>query len=126
MLLSTTAVWKVPIVQFWVNNKKSMAKILHKYQNDTAIYANGIEFLLDSNEKIVIGTSSSGVKLYEYAFWVFPKLLWRCDNTSLIEKMFPSLKENFIGGPLEQIVDEMMSRFKTKQELLNFLENFKS
>ena len=102
-----------------------MGKIIHVYQDTNAVYPSGVELLLDSNEKITIGNSASGIKIYEQTFFIFPKLIWRCDNSSVIEKCFPILKTDFIGSPLEQIALDVLKRFKTKIELVSFLVNFK-
>lgn len=99
-----------------------MGKITFIYPG---IYPSGIELLLDSKEKIIIGNSTSGIQVYDQIFFVFPRLLWRCDNSSVIEKCFPILKTNYIGSPLEQIALDIIERFKTKKELLFFLSNFK-
>lgn len=100
-----------------------MGKIVHVFQ--TGVYANGVEILLDSNEKITVAQSSAGIKIYEATFGFLPKVIWRSDNVSFIEKCFPSLTNNFIGGPIEQIASEILERFKNKKELLSFLENTK-
>lgn len=102
-----------------------MGKIIKTYQDSSSVYPNGIELLLDSNEKITIGNSLSGIKIYEQMLFIFPKLIWRCDNISTIEKCFPVLKTEFSGSPLEQIALDIIKRFKTKEELISFLTNFK-
>ncbi|MDO8557149.1 MAG: hypothetical protein Q7R98_01660 [Candidatus Jorgensenbacteria bacterium] len=102
-----------------------MGKIIHTYQDSTSIYPSEIELLLDSNEKVTIGNSISGIKIYEQIFFIFPKLIWRCDNPSVIEKCFPILKTDFLGSPLEQIALDIIKRFKTKVELVSFLVNLK-
>ncbi|MEK7060424.1 MAG: hypothetical protein AAB936_00335 [Patescibacteria group bacterium] len=102
-----------------------MGKIIHTYQDSSSIYPSGVELLLDSNEKITVGNSISGIKMYEQIFFIFPRLIWRCDNPSVIEKCFPVLKTNYLGSPLEQIALDIAQRFKTKKELISFLTNFK-
>lgn len=100
-----------------------MAKITHIYQS--GVYASAIELILDNGEKITVANSSGGIKIYETFLFVFPKIIWRSDNVSFIEKCFPSVSGDFSGGPLEKIAQEIMSRFKNKKEMVSFLENFK-
>lgn len=100
-----------------------MGKIIGFLQNSSSINPSGIEILLDSNEKLTIGNSTNGIRIYEPFLVVFPKLLWSCDNPNLIEKCFPILKTQFIGSPIEKIASEIIKRFKTKNELLHYLIN---
>ena len=102
-----------------------MGKIIHRYQGGLELYPSGIELEMDSGEQIVVGNSSSGIKIYENIFFIFPRLIWRCDNSSLVEKVFLTLKDKYIGGHLEQISREIIDKFKTKKDLVSFLKNFK-
>ncbi|MFA6404863.1 MAG: hypothetical protein WCW03_02580 [Candidatus Paceibacterota bacterium] len=102
-----------------------MGRIIHKFQDSTSTYPSGFEVLLDSREKVTIGNSSNGIKIYDHFLIIFPRLIWRCDNASFIEKSFPVLRTNFIGSPIEQIAVDIIKRFKTKDELINFLINVK-
>jgi hypothetical protein len=99
-----------------------MGKITYIYQ--TGVYPGGVEVKLDEGEKIIIASSSSGIKIYEKIL-IFPKLLWSCDTVSLIEKMFSLPKEFPLYSPLEVIANNIIDRFKSKQELVSFLTNFK-
>jgi len=103
-----------------------MGKIIHEYKDINSFYPSGVEFVLDSNEKITVGNSSAGIKIYGVVLFIIPKLLWRCDNASLISKMFPILEQNYVGSPLKQIALDIIERFKTKKELVFFLENYKT
>jgi len=101
-----------------------MGKIIFEYDTNS-LYSSAVEFLLDSGEKITVGSSPAGIKIYGVILFIFPKLLWRCDNTSLISKMFPIIEKNYVGSPLKQVALDIIERFKTKKELVFFLENYK-
>lgn len=102
-----------------------MGRIIHEFKDNQVSYPTGIKIELDSGEIVTVANSSHGIKIYEPSLMVFQRLIWRCDNPSLLESMFPILKSDFIGSGLEVIVDEILERFTSKSQLLNYLENFK-
>lgn len=100
-----------------------MGKITHIYEQG-GIYASAVEILLDNGQEITIGNSTSGIKIYDKILLFFPRVIWRCGNSPLIEKLFPVLGTKFIGSPIEAIAREIIERFRSKEELVNYLQNF--
>jgi hypothetical protein len=103
-----------------------MSKTTHVFQTASDVSPSGIEVQFDDGAKLTIGNSGAGgISVHEKMLVVIPKLIWRCDNASLLEKLFPVLSGDFIGRPLEVIVDDVVERFSTRNEFILFLENFK-